>query len=166
VIVPITSWRGGLITERVVQGSASASEMAPRVFSVRVRAGVAFVVAGLVIGACGGQGHQPASRSSSSCGSGDRYFVLQAPAWELKEAVDYPDELGALAASEPDLDWYSEHERFLPRANSSTVEGQSLRVSGHEAGAAEHASQLRGAELTDKQVGGRRGGCPADRGTW
>lgn len=125
-------------------------------FSVGVRAGVAFVVTGLAIGACGGQGDRPASMSASSCEAGDRYFVFQDPAWKLKEAVDYPDEVAGLAVSEPDLDWYSEHERFLPLANSSTVEGQRLRVSGHEAGAAEHTSQLRGAELTEKQVGGRR----------
>ena len=125
-------------------------------FGVPVHAFTSIVVVALVMGACGDAGDQIAASSSTSCGSGDRYFVFQDPEWEPKEAVDYPEDLGPLAAIEPDLDWYAESERFVPLTDPSTVEGQNLRLSGHEAGLDEHAAQLLDADLTETQVGGRR----------
>jgi hypothetical protein len=117
---------------------------------------ISIVVVTLAIGACGDEADHVASTSSTACGSGDRYFVFQDSAWELKEAVDYPDDLGPLASTEPDLDWYAESERFVPLADSSIIEGQNLRLSGHESGLDDHAAQLLGADLSETQVGERR----------
>lgn len=114
------------------------------------------MVVALAIAACGDEADQVASKPPTTCESGDRYFVFQDSAWELKEAVDYPDDLGPLASTEPDLDWYAESERFVPLADSSAVEGQSLRLSGHRSGLDQYAAQLLGADLNETQVGGRR----------
>lgn len=75
---------------------------------------------------------------SSSCG---RFHILDGGDWEFRQAVDYPEDLGSLAEVEPSLDWVSEFERFV-LIDDQTVEGISLRISGHRVGLEDFQSEL------------------------
>ena len=114
----------------------------------------------VLAGACSGDDEGSEDRTAgTSCETGEggsHYFVFAAPDWEFREAVDYPDDLGPLEAVEPTLDWFAEHERLTPSADGQTVEGVSLRLSGHDASLDEQRSELVGADLRDQQIGGTR----------
>jgi hypothetical protein len=87
---------------------------------------------------------------------GTRYFGFADPRWEFREAVDYPDDRGPLNPAEATLDWYAEHERLTPTADQQSVEGVSLRISGHGAGLDEQRVELAGIDLSEEQIAGVR----------
>jgi len=91
-----------------------------------------------------------------------RYALFRGQGWEVREAVDYPKDLGRLGPTlGPRLDWYSEFERFTqvtggPRApgvDPSAVMTKSVRltIAGHEAGIDDLA--LRGVDRWDQVPG-------------
>lgn len=82
------------------------------------------------------------------------YVVFDDAAWTFKEAVDYPEDLGPLAAVESSLDWYGEYERFVPGDDLSTVEGLRLRLSGHLVAIDDHRSELTGATMREATIAG------------
>lgn len=115
------------------------------------------IAVSLTVGGCTAGGDDtPALDSSNDCQEVGRYFVFEDPEWEFREAVDYPPDLGLLEAGQPSLDWYVEHARIVPTSDPGTTEGQHLSISGHEAGIADHARELVGAELSETQVDRRR----------
>lgn len=121
----------------------------------RVLAVYAILIAVIGSGCSGGDDSQPELASDTGCENGGHYYFFEGPDWEFREAVDYPQDLGPVAAVEPSLDWYSEHERFVPTSDPDTVEGQSLRMSGHGAALEEHAEELF-TDVSETQVDGRR----------
>lgn len=84
-----------------------------------------------------------------------RFVIFDNADWKFSEAVDYPPDLGPLAAVEPSLDWYAEYERLIPHTDEQSIEGQGLRVSGHEVDLASHRVELIGANLTAATVNGK-----------
>lgn|GEM_PF-4942334 len=105
---------------------------------------------------------QPLTTGSLRCA------LLENANWESREAVDYPEDLGALGAVEPSLDWYSDFERFTPSSDGQSGEGVSLRISGHNVGIDDLRGQLPGIELqehgegdTGLLVGSGRDGGPS-----
>lgn len=72
------------------------------------------------------------------------------------EAIDYPEDGGLMEGVEPSLDWYGEYERFIPSADGDSVEGVSLRLSGHHAALDEHQDELRGFDPKEREIDGRR----------
>lgn len=60
-----------------------------------------------------------------------RFLLFDNEDWELKEAVDYPQDLGRLGEVDPGIDWYSEFERFVPLEDGTGEQGLSLRLTGY-----------------------------------
>lgn len=67
-----------------------------------------------------------ATPSSPGCA---RLHLIDPEGWELRESIDYPTDLGEFADIAPNLDWYSEYERFEPIGNE-TVESFYLSIWG------------------------------------
>lgn len=106
---------------------------------------------------CATTGDDEPDGDATDCGfdaGPTHYFLFDDANWTLQEAVDYPEDLGALGAVEPSLDWYTEHERFVPGADLATVEGLGLRLSGHVVGIDEHQAELAGASLQGATIAG------------
>jgi len=81
-----------------------------------------------------------------------RFVVFDGPGWELKESVDYPEDLGDSAdAFGRYVDWYSEFERVVPAPDGESAEGSSLLISGQVAGLEDFGESLPGADLTERQ---------------
>ncbi len=60
-----------------------------------------------------------------------RFLLFDNEDWELKEAVDYPQDLGPLGEVDPGMDWYSEFERFTPLEDGTGEQGLYLRLTGY-----------------------------------
>ena len=91
---------------------------------------------------------QPTSEATSTTAVGtptipstqcNRFVVLESSDWPMKEAVDYPADIGDWP--QPHLDWFAEYERFIQVA-PDTREGQRLNISGFSTGREGIAAQL------------------------
>lgn len=105
----------------------------------------------MLLGGCTDDGGDGVGGSDASdCG---RFVVFDEPAWELLEAIDYPEDVGALGVGEPGLDWYSEFQRVEPAAADGSAEGVSLRISGHTVGLAEFRRGMIGGDALQERQG-------------
>lgn len=99
----------------------------------------------MLLAACqGGDPDEPDAKGERVSGC-DRFVLFENEDWDLREAIDRQPEDAALPG-DPDLDWYSEFERFVPSSDDLT-EGVSLVISGHAVAADELRRQLTNVEL-------------------
>ncbi len=105
------------------------------------------------------------SATTTSVDAAGPYVLLEAPGWELQEAVDYRAGLGPLDQVEPELDWYAEYIGSRIDHDDSSFTVPTARVSGHTAGVEALRAQLVGFELAPEVIGGRQAlvAPPADR---
>lgn len=108
---------------------------------------LALVAIPTLLGSCGEAESGESTVGADSSSDCTRFFVLDDPGWDFHEAIDYPEDLGPLGAVEPSLDWYAEFERLIPSADGQSVEGVSLRLSGHDVGVETFRAELVGFEL-------------------
>lgn len=94
------------------------------------------LMAAVACGSKGGTGEAVGQdvEQSSSCA---RFVLFDSEDWELREAVDYPDDLGRLGELDPGIDWYSEFERFVPLKDGTGTQGLYLRLTGYSVALAE-----------------------------
>lgn len=94
------------------------------------------LVAAAACGSNGGAGEAVGQdvELSASCA---RFVLFDGEGWELKEAVDYPQDLGGLGELDPGIDWYAEFERFVPLEDGTGEQGLSLRLTGYSVALAE-----------------------------
>lgn len=97
-----------------------------------------------------------ADLACESDGDAGPYFLFDHQDWQFMEAIDYPEDGGLMEGVEPSLDWYGEYERFIPSADGDSVEGVSLRLSGHHAALDEHHDELRVFDPTEREIDGAR----------
>lgn len=85
------------------------------------------------------------------------YFLYENEGWDFRSGADYPAGTSPLGRVEPSLDWFVEYERFTPSSDGTSVEGVSLRVSGHAADVDSQRGELLGFRTEDAEVAGRSG---------
>lgn len=122
------------------------------------RAIATVLLAAAQLAGCSGEDGDDAHVSGSTPCADDRgagpYFLFEHHDWQFQDAIDHPDDPGPLEEVEPSLDWSAQYERFTPSAGGSSVEGVSLRLSGHDAALAEHQHELRGFEPDELEIDG------------
>ena len=91
----------------------------------------------LLLAACQDGDTDAQGDRASKC---DRFALLENDDWELREAVDRQAD-DVAHPGDPDLDWYSEFERFVPLSDDR-VEGVSLVISGHDVAVEDLQRQL------------------------
>lgn len=128
--------------------------------SVPGRAAVAVVVIAVLAAGCadGEDGARDVS-AAGTCendGGAGPYFLFDHHDWQFLEAIDYPKDGGPLERVEPSLDWYAEYERSTPSTNGVSVEGDSLRLSGHHTALDDHRDELRGFDPEEREIGAVR----------
>lgn len=112
----------------------------------------------LLLASCGDDADQGVNTASGVCAGGEEagpYFLYEDPDWEFRGATDYAADVRPLEAAEPGLDWTAEYERLTPSSDGATVEGASLRLSGHEVDLATLRRELPGFRTDEADVAGR-----------
>lgn len=115
-------------------------------------------VLAMLVGSCGDEPDQVANTAPGLCasdGGAGPYFLYEHPDWEFRSGADYPADAGPLQRVEPSLDWFVEYERFTPSSEGATIEGVSLRLSGHEADLATQREELLGFQTDEAESSGR-----------
>jgi hypothetical protein len=99
----------------------------------------------------------PTSTSRAGAGGdGGRLRLLDEPAWQLTDAVDYRAGLGALEERDPDLDWYAEYDGQRADNPDGSYTFPHVATFGHTAGLDARRSQLPGFEHRSAVVDGRQ----------
>lgn len=102
-----------------------------------------------VVGAPGGNDMCPEDEGSGP------YFLYEEDGWDFRSGADYPPDSSPLERVEPSLDWFVEYERFSPSPDGGTVEGVSLRLSGHGTGIDDQREELLGFQSEEAEIAGR-----------
>lgn len=123
------------------------------------RAPLTLMLIAVLIASCGGgDGADEVEAAATNCaddGGAGPYFLYERDGWEFRGGADYPADADPLARVEPSLDWFVEYERFTRASSDATVEGVSLRLSGHEIAIDDQREELVGFRTEGAEIAGR-----------